>query len=197
MPHPSWNESYASGNPPWDTGKPEPLLVEFVTSRGIAPARTLEIGAGTGTNAIWLAERGFDVLGVDVSSLAVEIARAKIKKRDLRCRSETLDCLGVSVPDGSFQFVFDRGCLHVFDEPAERERLTRFRRQSEGCGSGQQWRKRPTLIFFLHPKSNQTRKNRLLLRGRVGVWNCESSDCIRGCDGARIHAASSLARAGG
>ncbi len=121
MPHPSWNESYASGNPPWDTGKPEALLVEFVTSRGIAPARTLEIGAGTGTNAIWLAERGFDVLGVDVSSLAVEIARAKIKKHNLRCRFETLDFLGVSVPDGSFQFVFDRGCFHVFDEPAERE----------------------------------------------------------------------------
>src|SRR5512146_1659371 len=72
MPHPSWNEYYASGNPPWDTGQPEPLLVEFVTSGGITPARTLEIGSGTGTNAIWLAERGYDVLGVDVSSLAVE-----------------------------------------------------------------------------------------------------------------------------
>ena len=54
----------------WDTGQPEPLLVEFVTSGGISPARTLEIGAGIGTNAIWLAERGFDVLGVDVSPLA-------------------------------------------------------------------------------------------------------------------------------
>ncbi len=79
MPHPSWNESYASGQVPWDTGQPEPLLVEFVTARGIAPARTLEIGAGTGTNAIWLAQRGFDVLGIDVSPLAVEQARAKIE----------------------------------------------------------------------------------------------------------------------
>ena len=77
MSHPSWNENYASGELPWDTGLPEPLLVEFVTSAGLAPGRTLEIGAGTGTNAIWLAERGFDVLGVDVSPLAVERARAK------------------------------------------------------------------------------------------------------------------------
>ena len=39
MPHPSWNERYASGELPWDTGEPEPLLVEFVTSGGIKPTR--------------------------------------------------------------------------------------------------------------------------------------------------------------
>jgi len=123
MPHPSWNDRYASGELPWDTGQPEPLLVEFVTTGGITPARTLEVGAGTGTNAIWLAERGFDVLGVDVSPLAVEQARAKIEGRDLRCRFATLDFLAAPVPDGPFHFVFDRGCFHVFDEPEERARF--------------------------------------------------------------------------
>lgn len=90
-PHPSWNESYASGQLPWDIGQPEPLLVEFVTSGGVSPAPTLEIGAGTGTNAIWLAERGFDVVGVDVSPLAVERAHAKMEGRALRCRFAALD----------------------------------------------------------------------------------------------------------
>jgi SAM-dependent methyltransferase len=123
MPHPSWNESYASGQVPWDTGQPEPLLVEFVTARGIAPARTLEIGAGTGTNAIWLAQRGFDVLGIDVSPLAVERARAKIEGHDLRCRFAASDFLAAPPPGAPFQFVFDRGCFHVFDEPGERQRF--------------------------------------------------------------------------
>ena len=69
MPHPSWNESYASGEPlPWDTGTPDPLLVEMIESRAIAPGRTLEVGCGTGTNAIFLAQHGFDVLGVDISA---------------------------------------------------------------------------------------------------------------------------------
>ena len=68
---------------PWDTGQPEPLLVEFVNSGGVAPGRTFEIGAGTGTNALWLAERGFDVIGVDVSPLAVERAKAKMENRAL------------------------------------------------------------------------------------------------------------------
>jgi SAM-dependent methyltransferase len=121
MSHPSWNESYASGQLPWDTGEPEPLLVEFVTSGGVLPASTLEIGAGTGTNAIWLAERGFDVLGVDVSALAVERAQTKMEGRALRCRFATLDFLAAPPPDGPFQFVFDRGCFHVFDEPGERQ----------------------------------------------------------------------------
>lgn len=123
MPHPSWNESYASGQLPWDTGEPEPLLVEFVTSGAVTPGPTLEIGVGTGTNAIWLAEQGFDVLGVDVAPLAVERAQAKMEGRALRCRFAAWDFLGAPLPDGPFQFVFDRGCFHVFDEPSERERF--------------------------------------------------------------------------
>jgi SAM-dependent methyltransferase len=123
MPHPSWNESYASGQLPWDTGQPEPLLVEFVASSGVMPGPTLEIGAGTGTNAIWMAERGFDVLGVDVSPLAVEKARAKLGVRPLPCRFEALDFLAETPPGGPFQLVFDRGCFHIFDEPDERQQF--------------------------------------------------------------------------
>jgi SAM-dependent methyltransferase len=122
MPH-AWNESYASGQLPWDTGEPEPLLVEFVTSGAVAPCRTLEIGAGTGTNAIWMAERGFDVLGLDVAPLAVERAQGKVEGRDLRCRFAAWDILAARPPGGPFQFVFDRGCFHVFDEAEERQRF--------------------------------------------------------------------------
>jgi SAM-dependent methyltransferase len=123
MPHPLWNESYATGQLPWDTGQPEPLLVEFVTSGAVMPCPTLEIGAGTGTNAIWMAERGFDLLGVDISPLAVERAHAKMEGRALRCRFAAWDFLAAPPPDGPFEFVFDRGCFHVFDEPDERQRF--------------------------------------------------------------------------
>jgi len=123
MSHPSWNESYASGELPWDTGLPEPLLVEFVTSSGVPPGRALEIGAGPGTIAIWLAERRFDVLGVDVSPLAVERARAKMNGRELSCRFYALDFLAAPPRERPFHFVFDRGCFHVFDEPGEHTRF--------------------------------------------------------------------------
>jgi SAM-dependent methyltransferase len=122
MPHRAWNESYASGQLPWDTGSPEPLLVEFVNAGGAALGRALDVGAGTGTNAIWLAERGFDVLGVDVSPLAVAKAQAKMEGRALRCSFAAMDFLS-GPPEGPFQFVFDRGCFHVFDEAEERARF--------------------------------------------------------------------------
>jgi SAM-dependent methyltransferase len=125
MSHPSWNESYASGQLPWDTGQPEPLLVEFVTSRAVMPGPTLEIGAGTGTNSIWMAEHGFDVFGVDVAPLAVEKAQARMEHRALRCRFAAWDFLAAPPPEGPFQFVFDRGCFHVFDEPGERQRFAK------------------------------------------------------------------------
>jgi SAM-dependent methyltransferase len=118
-----WNDNYVSGQLPWDTGAPEPLLVEFITSGGVSPSATLEIGAGTGTNAIWLADRGFDVMGVDLSPVAVERAHAKIEGRPLRCRFAALDFLAAPPSGGPFEFVFDRGCFHVFDEPDQRQQF--------------------------------------------------------------------------
>lgn len=117
-----WNDSYASGELPWDTGVPEPLLVEFVNSGGTLGGRALDVGAGTGTNAMWLSEHGFDVLGIDISPLAVEKAQAKMAGRPLSCRFSAMDFL-TELPDGLFRFVFDRGCFHVFDEPGERTRF--------------------------------------------------------------------------
>lgn len=123
MPRPSWNDSYASGNLPWDTGEAEPLLVEWMTAGGVRTGCALEIGSGTGTNAIWMAERGWEVLGVDIAPLAVARAQGKLADRALRCRFAVWDILEAAPPDGPFQFVFDRGCFHVFDEPEERQKF--------------------------------------------------------------------------
>jgi SAM-dependent methyltransferase len=116
-----WNEAYEKNELPWDTGVPDDLLVAFVRAGRIVPGAALDVGAGTGTNALWLAEQGFDVLGVDVSPRAVEMARAKVKA-GARCRFEAGDFLAAA-PAGPFAFVFDRGCFHVFDEPEDRARF--------------------------------------------------------------------------
>ena len=123
MAHRCWDESYAAGELPWDTGTPEPLLVEFVSSGRVRPTRALEIGAGTGTNSIWLAERGFEVLGIDIAPRAVERATAKLNGRALRCLFTALDFLAGAPEGGPFEFIFDRGCFHVSDEPEERRQF--------------------------------------------------------------------------
>ena len=113
-----WDSSYASGELPWDTGEPDENLVNAVHKGAVTPGRALEVGCGTGTNAHWLAGEGFDVLGVDLSPLAVEKARQK----GAGARFEVGDFLK-GPPPGPFSFVFDRGCFHVFDEAAERARF--------------------------------------------------------------------------
>lgn len=123
MPHPDWNERYETANTPWDTGEPDSHLVEFINSGAMGPGRALEVGCGTGTNAIWLAGQGFSVLGVDFAPLAIEKARAKAVDAQLDCRFESLDFLNERISGGPFDLVFDRGCFHVFDEAGDRERF--------------------------------------------------------------------------
>lgn len=116
-----WNDNYRSGELPWDTGFPDPMLVAAVEAGEIPRGRALDVGCGTGTNAIWLAQRGFDVLGVDLAPAAIERADAKLPA-GLRCRFAALDFLAAP-PQGRFDFVFDRGCFHVFDEAGDRAKF--------------------------------------------------------------------------
>ena len=57
-----------------DTGFPEKSLIETVADYDIAPCSVLEIGCGTGTNAIWLTEQGFKVAASDISEVAISQA---------------------------------------------------------------------------------------------------------------------------
>jgi SAM-dependent methyltransferase len=124
MPEHDWNSNYASDELPWDSGEPDPYLVEMV-QQGIVPAgRALEIGCGTGTNAIWLGQQGYDVVALDLAARAIERARAKAKAASAsRCQFEVRDFLEGEPMRGSFQLVFDRGCFHVF---GEKEQQTEF-----------------------------------------------------------------------
>lgn len=114
-----WDSDYSSGFTPWDSGTPDESLVGVVRAGIVRPGRTLEVGCGTGTNALWLAGQGFDVIGIDVAARAIERARAKAPA----CRFEALDFLTDDPPGGPFDFVFDRGCWHVFDEAVVRKRF--------------------------------------------------------------------------
>jgi SAM-dependent methyltransferase len=137
MAHPDWNSRYAEGDLPWDTGVPDEHLVALVRAGAVTPGRTLEVGCGTGTNARWLAEQGFDVLGVDLSPLAIDKARAKVAGAAERSRFEVRDFLAGEPPAGPFDFVFDRGCFHVFDDAEVRARFAA--RVAASLAPGGQW----------------------------------------------------------
>jgi 2-polyprenyl-3-methyl-5-hydroxy-6-metoxy-1,4-benzoquinol methylase len=61
----SWNDRYRDDDLPWDTGRPSSELQRVVGQDAVRPCRALELGCGTGTNSVWLAQQGFEVTGID------------------------------------------------------------------------------------------------------------------------------------
>ena len=68
-----WDEHYGSAPALW-SGKPNPVLVAEV--RDLPPGRALDVGSGEGADALWLASLGWQVLGTDVSQVALDRAAA-------------------------------------------------------------------------------------------------------------------------
>jgi methyl halide transferase len=108
-----WNEHYQSGQPPWETGEPSSELGRVIAEEQIEPCRVIELGCGSGINAVWLAQQGFDVTAVDFNELAIERARRRAIDAGVTVRFEQADVL--NLPDGwePFPLFFDRGCYHA------------------------------------------------------------------------------------
>ncbi|MEI6125535.1 MAG: class I SAM-dependent methyltransferase [Pseudomonadota bacterium] len=130
-----WEQLYRDKFTPWDCKRPDSHLVEAVTNMPIKPCRALELGCGTGTNAIWLAEQGFTVIATDISETALAIA--KKKKGIGKCTLLLTDFLEDPLPGTDFEFVFDLGCFHGFDKPENRDLFAR--RVSQCLASGGCW----------------------------------------------------------
>jgi SAM-dependent methyltransferase len=108
----NWDERYATKNTPWDSGQPSLELQRVLKEHALRPCRTLELGCGTGTNAIYLAKQGFDVTAVDVSSLAIEQATKKAVQAGVNVRFLEADILKLPDVGPPFALVFDRGVYH-------------------------------------------------------------------------------------
>jgi len=111
-----FRKSYeANETPPWDIGKPDFNLIQTVTRTPIQPCKVLEVGCGTGDNAIWLSQQGFDVVAVDAAPIAIERAKAKAENANVKCTFQVLDVFKSHVEGAPFQFEFDRGFFHIID----------------------------------------------------------------------------------
>jgi len=120
-----WDFIYLWGKTPWDTGITPPELGRVVESGRVPAGRALDLGCGTGTNVIYMAQHGFEAVGVDISSRAIVVAQRKIEQAKLNRRARVyagdvtrLDVLPVT---GPFDLALDMGCFHTLDLPG-RER---------------------------------------------------------------------------
>ena len=104
----------------WELGKPRPILVEFVEKGLIKKGKTLDLCCGTGTNTVYLAEKGFEVTAIDISERATEYAKEKAEHANVKINFMTQSFVGLSFEDKAFDFVFDMGCFHhveIVDRP--------------------------------------------------------------------------------
>ena len=104
---------------PWDTG-PRSELVRLVESQAIPPGRAIDLGCGTGANAIFLAQHGFDVTGVDFAEAAIEKARRKSEAAGVQVNFVVDDLTDLRRVIGVFDFILDYGVLDDL-RPVQRE----------------------------------------------------------------------------
>ncbi len=98
---------------PWYSPRPSPWLVRALRERQL-PSRgsVLDIGCGTGTNAIWLAGHGYRVVGVDVAPTALAVARARAQRAGVTVELRVASADRLPYPRGRFDFALDTGCFH-------------------------------------------------------------------------------------
>jgi 2-polyprenyl-3-methyl-5-hydroxy-6-metoxy-1,4-benzoquinol methylase len=118
-----WEQRYIDGNIPWDRDAPDRHLKRVLQDFAIPLGNALEIGCGTGTNAIWMSAQGLSVLGLDVSSTAIQKAEMKAHAVEAKCILRTGNFLTDEIPEASFQFAYDRGVFHIFDEAEDQSRF--------------------------------------------------------------------------
>jgi len=107
-----WNERYVFGDTPWDGEVPARELVNFIESQAVAPCRFLELGCGTGTDAVFLASRGFEVTAVDIAPLAIERARAKIERAGAAVEILQRNVLQFEPFEPPWPLIYDCGLYH-------------------------------------------------------------------------------------
>jgi ubiquinone/menaquinone biosynthesis C-methylase UbiE len=111
-----WDEAYSSGSyrKEWDYAHASQELIGFVATANMPRASVaLDVGCGAGREAIFLAARGYSVIGVDFSAPAIEIARQRSIAEGVTVDWHVADVLALPLGTKSVDFVTDRGCFHI------------------------------------------------------------------------------------
>lgn len=108
-------KSVYDGTPTWETGQPQPAVVQLQEAGRIVGS-VLDVGGGTGANAIYLAEHGHDVLAFDLAPQAITLANQRLAGRPLPVEFRVGDVLRLGDLGRQFDTALDSGVFHVFSD---------------------------------------------------------------------------------
>jgi SAM-dependent methyltransferase len=107
---------YKTGQTPWDSETPPPEVIALAEK--LPPGRAIDLGCGYGRSASYLAQKGWQVDGVDFIPLAVAgaISRAEEKGVSGNTRFHLGRVTQLPFPDESFDLALDVGCMHALNK---------------------------------------------------------------------------------
>jgi SAM-dependent methyltransferase len=100
---------------PWDISAPQPAIVSLEEA-GLIRGSVLDVGCGTGENALYLASRGHKVWGLDFVPVAIERATGKAQERRLSVLFQVGDALKLDQLGRTFDTVIDCGLFHTLTD---------------------------------------------------------------------------------
>jgi cyclopropane fatty-acyl-phospholipid synthase-like methyltransferase len=109
-----FEEAYLS-LPPWDIGRPQGEIIRLA-KKGEIRGAVLDAGCGTGENALFLANQGYEVTGIDAVEAAIRKAKEKSRERRVPAVFLEWDALEISGLGKRFETVIDCGLFHVFSD---------------------------------------------------------------------------------
>jgi 2-polyprenyl-3-methyl-5-hydroxy-6-metoxy-1,4-benzoquinol methylase len=108
-------DSFYEGAPPWDIGRPQKEFVQLAEAGEIVGS-VLDVGCGTGENALFLASQGHTVWGIDSSPIAIKNAQSKAERHKLNVNFLLWDALELHNLGSTFDTIIDSGLFHVLSD---------------------------------------------------------------------------------
>ena len=108
------NDSYES-IAPWDVSKPQ-AEIKWLEEKGEISSNVLDVGCGTGQNALFLAEKGYTVTGIDIAPDTLKIAKERALKRNINVNFHIYDLFDLKNYSKSFNTIIDSSIFHMFSD---------------------------------------------------------------------------------
>ena len=145
-------------HPPWDTNISPPELLAFIKDH--PPGRALDLGCGTGTNAITLAKAGWQATGIDFVPSAIAQARRKAQQAKVSCTLRVGDVTRLSPDLRDQDLILDIGCFHGLSDAQRTAYLESVQRALKPMGH---------LLIYVHLVAQPE-------EGRSGLTEADASN---------------------